>query len=125
MPKDNLAIRQYLSSLSESAAGVTNRDTITDFQLDLGKLDLSAIDANPLFSLDQAFSFLGSSSTFTNVGQLRSQVSGGNLFLHGNIDASLATSEFELRLTGLAATSASNIIFKFVFIALILSEIPG
>jgi hypothetical protein len=44
------------------------------------------------------------------VGQLRYQVSGGNLFLYGNIDANLATSEFELQLTGLAAISASNII---------------
>jgi hypothetical protein len=60
-------------------------------------------------SLDQAFGFLGSSATFTNVGQLRYQVSGGNLFLYGNIDANLATSEFELQLTGLAAISASNI----------------
>jgi len=103
-------ISQYLRYLSESAAGVTNRDTITDFQLGLDKLDLSAIDANPLFSLDQAFGFLGSSSTFTIVGQLRCQVSGGNLFLCGNIDANLATSEFELQLAGIAAISASNII---------------
>jgi len=98
------------TSVTESAAGVTNRDTITDFQLGLDKLDLSAIDANPFFSLDQAFGFLGSSATFTNVGQLRYQVSGGNLFLYGNIDANLATSEFELQLTGLAVISASNII---------------
>ena len=96
--------------MTESAAGVTNRDTITDFQLGLDKLDLSAIDANPFLSLDQAFGFLGSSATFTNAGQLRYQVSGGNLFLYGNIDANLATSEFELQLTGLAAISASNII---------------
>jgi Ca2+-binding RTX toxin-like protein len=98
------------TSVTESAAGVTNRDTITDFQLGLDKLDLSAIDANPFLSLDQAFGFLGSSATFTNAGQLRYQVSGGNLFLYGNIDANLATSEFELQLTGLAAISASNII---------------
>jgi Ca2+-binding RTX toxin-like protein len=97
------------TSVTESAAGVTNRDTITDFQVGLDKLDLSAIDANPFLSLDQAFGFLGSSATFTNVGQLRYQVSGGNLFLYGNIDANLATSEFELQLTGLAAISASNI----------------
>jgi Ca2+-binding RTX toxin-like protein len=98
------------TSAAESAAGVANRDTITDFQLGLDKLDLSAIDANPFLSMDQAFRFLGSSATFTTSGQLRYQVSGANLFLYGNIDSNLATSELEIQLTGLASLSASNII---------------
>jgi len=98
------------TSAAESAAGVSNRDTITDFQLGLDKLDLSAIDANPFMRLDQAFGFLGSSATFTNVGQLRFQVSGGNLFLYGNMDANMSTSELEIQLNGLASISAANII---------------
>ncbi len=86
------------------------RDTIIDFQLGLDKLDLSAINANPLLFLDQAFGFLGSSATSVNVGQLRHQVNGGNLFLYGNIDLSLATSEFALQLAGFTAVFISNII---------------
>ena len=96
--------------MTESAAGLTSRDTITEFQLGVDKLDLGAIDANPLFALDQAFGFLGNSATFTSVGQLRYQVTGGNLFLFGNIDANFATSEFELQLSGLASIASSDII---------------
>jgi hypothetical protein len=44
------------------------------------------------------------------VGQLRHQVNGGNLFLYGNIDLSLATSEFALQLAGFTAVFISNII---------------
>jgi hypothetical protein len=44
------------------------------------------------------------------VGQLRYQVTGGNLFLFGNIDANFATSEFELQLSGLASIASSDII---------------
>jgi Ca2+-binding RTX toxin-like protein len=98
------------TNATESAAGVASRDTITDFQLGLDKLDLGAIDANSLLALDQSFSFLGNSATFTNAGQLRYQVSGGNLFLFGNIDANFATSEFELQLSGLASIATSDII---------------
>jgi hypothetical protein len=63
-----------------------------------------------LFALDQAFSFLGNSATFTSAGQLRYQVTGGNLFLFGNTDAILSTAEFELQLSGLASIAASDII---------------
>jgi Ca2+-binding RTX toxin-like protein len=98
------------TSVTESTASETNRDTITDFQLGLDRLDLGAIDANSLIALDQAFSFLGNSATFTNAGQLRYQVSGDNLLLFGNIDANFATSEFELQLSGLASIGASDII---------------
>ena len=97
------------NNLADSAFGALNRDTITDFLLGVDKLDLSAIDANFTIAGDQAFTFLGSSAAFTNVGQLRYQVTGGNLFLYGNVDANLATSEFELQLSSLASITAANI----------------
>ncbi|MFN9628784.1 MAG: M10 family metallopeptidase C-terminal domain-containing protein, partial [Cyanobacteriota bacterium] len=82
------------SHVAQSKAGATKRDTITDFQLGADKLDLRSIDANSLLSFNQAFSCLGESSTFTNAGQLRYELGGGNLFLFVNTYANLATSEF-------------------------------
>ena len=102
-------IFRYFST-AESTSGALNRDTIADFLLGTDWLDLSAIDANLSIAGDQAFTFLGSSAAFTNVGQLRYQVAGGNLFLYGNVDANFATSEFELQLSGLASIAATNII---------------
>jgi Ca2+-binding RTX toxin-like protein len=97
------------TSVSESASGVLNRDTITDFSA-FDKLDLSAIDANitALAPLDQQFNFLGAAISFSAAGQLRYQLSGLDLILFGNIDGDVATSEFEIKfnnLSGLAATS--------------------
>ncbi|HBH74205.1 MAG TPA: hypothetical protein DDY43_12405 [Synechococcales bacterium UBA10510] len=92
-----------------------NRDTITDFLLGTDRLDLSAIDANLSIAGDQAFTFIGllggaiGNPIFSNIGQLGYQVSGGNLFLYGNVDANFATSEFELQLSGLASIAATNI----------------
>ena len=102
-------IFRYFST-AESTSGALNRDTIADFLPGTDRLDLSAIDANLSIAGDQAFTFLGSSAAFTNVGQLRYQVAGGNLFLYGNVDANFATSEFELQLSGLASIAATNII---------------
>ena len=96
-------------TVADSAFGPLNRDTITDFTLGVDKLDLSHIDANPWLALDQAFTFVGTGG-YTAIGQLRYQVTGGNLFLYGNVDANFATSEFELQLSGLASIAAANII---------------
>ncbi len=87
------------TGVTESAAGATSRDTIADCQLGVDKLELGAIDANSLIAIDQAFNFLDNSATFTNAGQLRYQLSGGNPLLFGNIYANFATSEFEPQLS--------------------------
>ena len=104
------------NTLADSAFGALNRDTITDFLLGTDRLDLSAIDANLSIAGDQAFTFIGllggaiGNPIFSNIGQLGYQVSGGNLFLYGNVDANFATSEFELQLSGLTSITAANII---------------
>ncbi len=97
------------NALADSGFGALIRDTITDFLLGTDRLDLSAIDANSTTTGDQAFTFIGTGN-YTNAGQLRYQVTGGNLFLYGNVDANFATSEFELQLSGLASIAATNII---------------
>jgi Ca2+-binding RTX toxin-like protein len=104
------------NTLADSAFGALNRDTITDFLLGVDKLDLSAIDANLSIAGNQAFTFIGliggifGSPVFSTAGQLGYQVSGGNLFLYGNVDGDSNTAEFELRLSGLTSITAANII---------------
>ena len=107
------------SSIADSAFGPFNQDTINGFQLSgifgIDRIDLSAIDANLSAAGNQAFTFIGlmggiiGSPVFSNVGQLGYQVSGGNLFLYGNVDANLATADFALQLSGLTSITAANI----------------
>jgi Ca2+-binding RTX toxin-like protein len=109
------------SSIADSAFGPLNQDTITGFQLSgifgADRIDLSAIDANVNLSAagNQAFTFIGlmggiiGSPVFSNVGQLGYQVSAGNLFLYGNVDAN-PTADFALQLSGLTSITAANII---------------
>ncbi len=107
------------SSIADSAFGPLNQDTITGFQLSgifgADRIDLSAIDANLSAAGNQAFTFIGlmggiiGSPVFSNVGQLGYQVSAGNLFLYGNVDANLNNAEFALQLSGLASITAANI----------------
>ncbi len=90
----------------------TARDIIMDFssgQRDL--IDLSGMDANLASSSDQAFSFIGSSTTFNGIGQLRYEVVAGNTILYGNADSNLGTAEFELQLNGVMTLTAVDFNF--------------
>ncbi len=105
-------------SIADSAFGLFNQDTITGFQLGgifgTDRIDLSAIDANLSAAGNQFFTFIGliggiiGNPVFSNVGQLGYQVSGGNLFLYGNVDAN-PNADFALQLSGLASITAANI----------------
>ena len=106
------------TSISDSAFGPSNQDTITGFQLSglfgVDRLDLSAIDANLTVAGNQAFTFIGliggapGNPVFSNAGQLGYQVIGGNLFLYGNVDPN-PTANFALQLSGLTSITAANI----------------
>jgi len=113
------------NSIADSAkdpvfgAPLTNQDAITGFQINSifgnDRINLSAIDANLSAAGNQAFTFIGlmggiiGSPIFSNVGQLGYQVSGGNLFLYGNVDGNLNNAEFALQLSGLTSITAANI----------------
>lgn len=75
-----------------------NRDRITDFELDIDRIDLSAIDANPFIRGNQAFSFIGTAA-FSAVGQVRFQYSGGDTLISINTDRD-AAAEMQIMLTG-------------------------
>jgi serralysin len=59
-------------ALSDSLPGIANRDLINGFENGIDRIDLSAIDANPDLSGNQAFTFIGGAAfTHGTVGQLR------------------------------------------------------
>jgi len=62
-------IFRYTSTV-ESGTTLNTRDTITDFQVGIDIIDVSAIDANTRAGGNQAFTFIGTAA-FTALGQVR------------------------------------------------------
>jgi Ca2+-binding RTX toxin-like protein len=83
----------YLAT-AESPVGNT-RDTITDFNTLLDKIDVSAIDANTTLAGNQAFTFIGVAN-FSALGQIR--FAGGGLMQFNNTGNNNA--DMEISLTG-------------------------
>jgi len=92
----------YLST-AESPVGNT-RDTITDFNTLLEKIDVAAIDANTALVGDQAFTFIGAAA-FSALGQIR--YAGGIVQFNntGNNNA-----DMEIALTGNPTLAAGGFI---------------
>jgi Ca2+-binding RTX toxin-like protein len=91
------ADRFLYRSEAEAGNGVEGRDWILDFQND-DRIDLTALDANPSRTGDQAFSWIGSNA-FKSPGQLRYTVVNGLGLLEGN---TIGTSgaEFQIAIQG-------------------------
>jgi Ca2+-binding RTX toxin-like protein len=91
--------------LSDSPAGTSKRDMVTDFrasQRDV--IDLSAIDANTKAAGNQAFRWRGGKRFTKRAGQLR--FSGG--VLSGDVDGD-GRADLQIRLTGVSALSSSRL----------------
>jgi serralysin len=84
-------------ALSDSTPNA-NRDRITDFDLDVDRIDVSAIDADPFTGGNQAFEWRGLAA-FDDVGQARYQQSGGSTLISFNVDTDAAP-EMQIILTG-------------------------
>jgi hypothetical protein len=87
-----------------------SRDVITDFSRSQGdKISLSAIDANSLASLNQAFTFIGTSA-FSNVaGQLRYETSGGMTTIFGDVNGD-GLADLQIQLSGSIPLISSDFI---------------
>lgn len=85
------------SSASDSAPG-KSRDRITDFTLDVDKINLAQIDADALDGGNQAFIWIGTDH-FDAAGELRFAWSGNDTIVYGNTDDDSAA-EFQIVLTG-------------------------
>ncbi|AEG48521.1 Cadherin [Sphingobium chlorophenolicum L-1] len=82
-------------------------DRIMDFQDGLDRIDLSAIDALPALSGNQAFSFIGNAA-FSGAGQLHFFTNGTDSFIEANVDNNPATAEFAIRLVGVHNLTAAD-----------------
>ncbi|TKD50759.1 peroxidase family protein [Sphingomonas baiyangensis] len=98
-------IFRYAAGDAPRAVGTTARETITDFNALLDKLDLSAIDANTLAAGDQGFTMIGTAAFSGVAGQLR-YVSG---ILIGDTNGD-RVADLEIRLLGTPALDSSNVI---------------
>ncbi len=97
--------------VSDSAAGTNFHDIINDFlTAQADKIDLSGLDANPVMSGDQAFSFILDSFTGA-AGQLRFYVDAqqGVGIVAADINGDAIT-DIEIALVGVTALSASDFI---------------
>ena len=96
-------------SLADSTAALAARDVITDFSALQGdRIDLSAIDADPTLSGNQAFHLI-SGAFQGNAGALRLASQGGNLLVLGDSNGD-ALADFAILLLDVASLSASEFI---------------
>lgn len=95
------------NAVSESGPASSARDVITDFARGQDKINLQVIDATPLTTANDAFTFIGAAvfSAADASGQLR--FAGG--VLYGSTDADTAA-EFSVALAGVTTLDAGDII---------------
>lgn len=84
-----------------------NRDIITDFVTGIDKINLSAIDANVNTGANDAFVF--TTALTGTAGQVIRRLDGGGAFVEGDVNGD-GVADFSLRLTGVTAFLASDLI---------------
>lgn len=94
--------------LSDSAAGASHRDVITDFERGIDRIDLAQIDADRAMTGDQAFTFIGSDG-FDAAGQVRLQLSGADTIVQADRNGD-GLADMEIMLTGVVGLTASDFI---------------
>ena len=86
-------------------------DTVTDFVSGVGKIDLSALDANPGIINDQAFAWAGDlGGQFVQANAVSWHASGGNVDIYADTDGNVATAEFHITLSGIASVLQSDFV---------------
>lgn len=103
----NSGADRFVFTAASQSASLSTADTIAEFTLsDQDRIDLSAIDANDSVSGDQAFTFLGSSTT-GGANAVWYTVSGGNTFVFASTNGD-AVAELTIRLNGLATLTGAE-----------------
>lgn len=103
----------YLA-VSDSVATVQGRDTIAGFYHGSDRIDLSAIDANPFVSGNQAFEFIGTDSFGTSGATAAAQLQWQNAGAAGVIVAADlngdGTADMQILLVGIPVVTAADFI---------------
>jgi Ca2+-binding RTX toxin-like protein len=96
------------SSTKDSTSVSTGRDTIVDFSRSQGdKIDLKTIDAASSVRGNQAFSYIGIEEFHKKAGELRSEKSGGDTFIYGDVNGD-GKADFSIKLDIAATLKASD-----------------
>jgi Ca2+-binding RTX toxin-like protein len=97
----------------DSGVGAGNRDVILDFSAGTDRIDFRGLDANPGVPGRQTLSFLGTSAfTSGGTGQIRYEVSGGDLLVQVDLDGN-GTTDMEMLLQGSGAQTLTGTDFLF------------
>jgi len=84
-------------------------DIITDFEVGVDRIVLSAIDADTTRGGNQAFIFIGDADFGLTAGQVRTYFSGGVTVAAGDINGD-GNADFEIQLTGLHTLSSADFV---------------
>ena len=97
----------------DSGVGAGNRDVILDFAAGSDRLDFRVLDANLSLPGRQTLSFLGTGAfTSGGTGQVRYEVSGGDLLVQVDLDGN-GTADMEMLLQGAGAQTLTGTDFLF------------
>jgi serralysin len=98
------------SSIKDSTAAASGRDTIADFSRSQGdKIDLKTIDANSRSGGNQEFAFIGADKFHKIAGELRYEKKSGDTFIFADINGD-GKADFSINLDGSLSLKASDFI---------------
>ncbi|MGJ3249113.1 MAG: calcium-binding protein [Elainellaceae cyanobacterium] len=98
-------------STSESRAGFTRRDVITDFDRGFDKIDLSSIDANKNLLGNQAFNFIGTRGFTGMAGEVRVDRIGSSSIVQVDVHGDgNKLAEMEIQLNNTSFITASDFV---------------
>ena len=98
----------YLAALESRTGSLADR--IVDFTPGSDRIDLSALDADPLTPGDQAFAFIGTAAfAVSGIGQVRAVASGADRLVQVDTDGN-GLADMEIRLTAAPALSALDFV---------------